>query len=110
MTLLPLKAAFLITRGSFYDNSFLVHSPGYSGLEENDFSANSFFTLNVYERKQNHDSNTEKKEFHDNQQNSVYLLESLGHHLILLVSLALLVKHRCQLYHTSHLHLALYFR
>lgn len=35
---------------------------------------------------------------------------NLGHHLILLVFLALLVKHQCQLYHTSHLHLALYFR
>lgn len=32
-------------------------------LEENDFSTNTFFTLNVYDRKQNHDSNTEKRNF-----------------------------------------------
>lgn len=59
-------------------------------LKENDLSTNSFFTLNIYERKQNHDSNTEKKEFHDNHQNYLCCLEreSLGHHIILLVFLA----------------------
>lgn len=63
--------------------------------EENYFSANSFFTLNVYERKHNHDSNTEKKEFRDSYQNHLCFPESLGHHLIFLVLLTLLLKHQC---------------